>query len=218
MKRDTCQLSAKTLLDVLVLARLVTSHTTCDITQGEADNVSGSLPHLTALVALNKRKMLRAWEKSGTRLQLRPDSPWPHWCPSAWAGAAGHESWVPRSAHGSQAPGVHQEPGDLPRVPRVPGGNHPRLCCLAEILKVLMTIMTSLSWSPCRLMPSCLHGAYQFSWQPLIFRSDRVSRLVIRTIGHGPEQSEQSTLGGTFNLFVVTNDVVSVSGAVTLLQ
>ena len=39
--------------------------------------------------------------------------------------------------------------------------------------------------------------------------------MVIRTIGHGPEQS---TLWGTFNLFVVTNDAVSVSGAVTLLQ
>ena len=172
MKRDTCQLSGNTLLDVLVPAGLVTSQTTSDITQGEAMSlgVSHTSP-LTALVALNKRKILRAWEKSGTRLQLRPDSPLPHWCPSAWADAAGHESWVPRSGPGKL--GVPQEPGDLPRVPREPGGNHPRLCCLDEILEVLMTIMTRLSWSPCRLMPSCLHCAYQFPWQPLIFRSDR---------------------------------------------
>ena len=67
MKRDTCQLSGNTLLDVLVPAGLVTSQTTSDLTQGGAMSLGVSHIPLTALVARNKRKILRAWEKSGTR-------------------------------------------------------------------------------------------------------------------------------------------------------
>ena len=37
--------------------------------------------------------------------------------------------------------------------------------------------------------------------------------MIIKTIGQSPEQS---TLWGTFNLFVVTNDAVSVSGSLAL--
>ena len=47
MKRDTCQLSGNTLLDVLVPAGLVTSQTTSDLTQGGAMSlgVSHIPPH-----------------------------------------------------------------------------------------------------------------------------------------------------------------------------